>query len=716
MNLEHICYGCFQEKPDDSPVCPHCGFNAEEEQPFLALPMGALLNGRYMTGKVLGVGGFGITYLGYDLTLEIKVAVKEYMPSGLATRHSDKYSVALTGRGQEDYQNGMERFLEEARILAKLQNTPNIVSVQNYFKENNTAYFVMEYIDGMSLKAYVASQGGKIPYDQALTILMPVMQALTQVHALNLTHRDISPDNISITSKGESKLLDFGAARFSIGDEKSVSVILKHGYAPEEQYSSKGNQGPWTDVYAMGATLYRCVTGELPPDSIMRVHNDTLKKPSELGVPLPPQVEQAIMKALAVKAEDRFSTMEAFIEGITGKTPASFHHRTMAVPSGQTAAGSDGKPGLWTRFRRSHIGVQITALVLCVAVLGLGVWGAVAGIGALTGGKAEPGSSDGPSGTPFDITVQEPEGVDDVALQDYAQEYLNITMGIPQGYAETESGSGAFASSDGSATLQVGFYDKAADFPVYTLSDVEENAEKYVQYYIGLLESTNITKHEILSRGYREIDSLNAYLIQFSATESGGTTMEFLAAFIECQNGFGCYNLIGSYPQGDEKAQAEIFAAMDSFRSNGPAGTIYQRFYDENLPFQFLYWEDESEIQFTVLGESRLRMEKSTAAVGVEVQSQQISDTFNKEIWMDGIAEVLVKESFQPRKERWQYKSGGIDWIIDEYTYTEDDTYISVYGGEYGGLAFVILISAATEDDLFDGMLLDVTNTIRPVK
>ena len=163
MNLEHICYGCFQEKPDDSPVCPHCGFNAEEEQPFLALPMGALLNGRYMTGKVLGVGGFGITYLGYDLTLEIKVAVKEYMPSGLATRHSDKYSVALTGRGQEDYQNGMERFLDEARILAKLQNTPNIVSVQNYFKENNTAYFVMEYIDGMSLKAYVASQAGRFP-------------------------------------------------------------------------------------------------------------------------------------------------------------------------------------------------------------------------------------------------------------------------------------------------------------------------------------------------------------------------------------------------------------------------------------------------------------------------------------------------------------------------------------------------------------------------
>ena len=245
----------------------------------------------------------------------------------------------------------------------------------------------------------------------------------------------------------------------------------------------------------------------------------------------------------------------------------------MAVPSGQTAAGSDGKPGLWTRFRRSHIGVQITALVLCVAVLGLGVWGAVAGIGALTGGKAEPGSSDGPSGTPFDITVQEPEGVDDVALQDYAQEYLNITMGIPQGYAETESGSGAFASSDGSATLQVGFYDKAAGFPVYTLSDVEENAEKYVQYYIGLLESTNITKHEILSRGYRE-------------GQFFGHLLDPVFCYRKRRHNHGIFGGVHRMPEwvwllqsyrllflrGDEKAQAEIFAAMDSFRSNGPAG------------------------------------------------------------------------------------------------------------------------------------------------
>lgn len=289
MDPERICFGCFQEK-EPGGYCPYCGFSENEEQPYLALPLGTLLNGRYMLGKVLGTGGFGITYLGYDLTLDIKVAIKEYMPSSIATRNADRYNVTLTGRAEDDYQLGMERFLEEAKILAKLQNTPHIVSVQNYFRENNTAYFVMEYIDGMSLKDYLADQGDKIPYAQAFAILGPIMEALVQVHALNLLHRDISPDNIYITSRGESRLLDFGAARFALGDGKSVSVILKHGYAPEEQYSSHGNQGPWTDVYAMGATFYRCITGMLPPDSVERIRADTLR-PS-FGAGRPPAAER----------------------------------------------------------------------------------------------------------------------------------------------------------------------------------------------------------------------------------------------------------------------------------------------------------------------------------------------------------------------------------------------------------------------------------------
>lgn len=354
MNPDKICYGCFQEKGEGS-ICPHCGFDAQATQPYLALPLGTILNGRYMTGKVLGMGGFGITYLGYDLTLQIRVAIKEYMPSSIATRHADRYGVTLSGLSEQDYRYGMERFLDEARILAKLQNTPNIVSVQNYFKENNTAYFVMEYVDGMSLKAYLEAQGGKIPYTQALTILQPIMEALAQVHAMNLLHRDISPDNIFITTRGESRLLDFGAARFALGDEKSVSVILKHGYAPEEQYSTHGNQGPWTDVYAMGATLYRCITGTMPPDSVERLRQDTLKLPSEMGVHVPKYVEQALGKALAVHAADRFANMEAFIQALSGRP--SVQERVAAGVSERTQAArsriSGRRPAI-SRHARRH--------------------------------------------------------------------------------------------------------------------------------------------------------------------------------------------------------------------------------------------------------------------------------------------------------------------------------------------------------------------------
>ena len=502
MDLRRICYGCFQEKPEASPVCPHCGFNEEEEQPFLALPMATVLQGRYLMGRVLGVGGFGITYLGYDQVLEIKVAVKEYMPSGLAVRHADRYRVMLTGRRKEDYENGLDRFLEEARILAKLQGTPNIVSVQDYFRENNTAYFVMEYVDGMSLKDYLASQGGKIPFDQALTILLPIMQALTRVHGLGLTHRDISPDNVSITSGGESKLLDFGAARFSSSGEESVSVILKHGFAPEEQYSSHGSQGPWTDVYAMGATLYRCVTGELPPDSIARVHHDTLKKPSALGIPLPANIEGAMMKALAVKAEDRFPSMEAFLQAFgAGTAPPKAARRAGRPPAERGGARAKLPP--------KSFALKAAALVVCAAVIGLGVWKLAAGNSAPPEGHAGPTVS---SSEPQN-SLPEPSGSVPVDLTEYSNDSLNFSMKVPAAFTQTDPERAVFTSSDGSCSLQIGFYTYWAGFPVYSLADAASNAEKYVQYFIGLLTSTDITEHKILSEGYRQIGALNSYQI-----------------------------------------------------------------------------------------------------------------------------------------------------------------------------------------------------------
>ena len=708
MDFERVCYGCFQMKPEHSPVCPYCGFSAEEDQPFLALPMGTVVRGRYLTGRVLGVGGFGITYLGYDLVLEIKVAVKEYMPSGLATRHADCYRVVLTGRRKEDYESGLDRFLEEARILAKLQGTPNIVSVQDHFKENNTAYFVMEYVDGMSLKAYLASQGGKIPYAQALTILQPIMEALARVHGLGLTHRDISPDNIFIAADGESKLLDFGAARSFSGDEKSVSVILKHGFAPEEQYSSHGSQGPWTDVYAMGATLYRCITGELPPDSIARAHRDTIKRPSETGVILPANLEAAIMKAMAVKAEERFASMEDFLQMAAGRKgtalPKAQNRRGRPVPgSGETKA----------RGSLKNLAFKIAALAVCAAMAGAGVWRLLSGPGAET---AQPQSS----APKQESGLSEPAGSVEPELKDYSNEYLNFSMKIPADFIEADPGSAVFVSPDGSCSLQIGFYTYWSGFPVYSLADAEENAENYVRYFIGILQSTDVTGYKILSREYRKIGERNSYQVQFDATESGGSTMEFLVAFIEGQNGFGCYNAIAAYPQGDAAAQEKLRSSVESFQCLGPAGTDYKLFSDEKLSFRFMYAEGEPDLEFNVedgiltavsaaggdyftLTVSAFPSAGSGAAAQILAQAAQGLDA--------------VYPGIEQLGEQKTLEAGGMGWMVQNYASEGEEiaVYLSYAASIWQDQAYLIIFTSNQEAQLGENRLMtDIMGSLRP--
>jgi len=224
----------------------------------------------------------------------------------------------------------VESFLREAKTLARFEHHPNIVTVRDFFKENKTAYMVMSFIKGATLLEHLKNSGDKIPVEQAVQIIMPVLDALKEVHRAGIMHRDISPDNIFIDSKGRVVLIDFGAARQEMREKsKSLSVILKAGYAPEEQYSSKGKQGPWTDVYAVGATLYRVITGEIPPEAMDRLAEDDLMTPSELGVEIDPGLERALLKALAVKAEERFQTVEEFQrklvaasdKGLSGETP-----------------------------------------------------------------------------------------------------------------------------------------------------------------------------------------------------------------------------------------------------------------------------------------------------------------------------------------------------------------------------------------------------------
>src|SRR5579871_65006 len=314
------CLGCM-EADQGAPVCPYCGWQRyAAATSVLHLPPGCLLDRGYLVGRVLGQGGFGITYLGWDVQLHRKVAIKEYFPQVIASRIPGGATVSTTSaRTQDDFQYGLHGFLNEGRILARFSEHPCIVSVLNLFEANQTGYLVMGYLEGMTLSQSLEKSGGRMAYDVARDILMRVMDGLREVHAQGLLHRDISPDNIYLTRQGLIKILDFGAARFEVGERsQSLSVVLKEGYAPEEQYRRSGHQGPWTDVYGVAATLYRCITGIVPAPSLDRLHADALLSPRQLGVAMPPAAEGALLRALAVRAGERFQSVEAFQGAVSG--------------------------------------------------------------------------------------------------------------------------------------------------------------------------------------------------------------------------------------------------------------------------------------------------------------------------------------------------------------------------------------------------------------
>ncbi|MDE6401454.1 MAG: protein kinase [Clostridiales bacterium] len=317
---KNICMYCFGDL-DSNRVCMNCHHKADDTpSPPHHLPQRTVIGtqNRYLVGKALGEGGFGITYLAWDLQQGIKVALKEYFPSGYVTRVAGNNQVIINSKQNQAASNrGLKRFVEEARALAKIKNLAGVVNVRDFFSANGTAYIVMEFLDGVSLKKYLQRKGGKISVDEVLTIMRPVMDSLTQVHKLGLIHRDISPDNILITKHNEVKLIDFGAAKYSNPDGRSLSIVLKQGFAPPEQYDTHGDQGPWTDVYALGVTVYYAITGSLPPESIRVVMGkEAIKRPSELGVAIDPSVENALMKSLAVDKKKRYQDVQSMINGL----------------------------------------------------------------------------------------------------------------------------------------------------------------------------------------------------------------------------------------------------------------------------------------------------------------------------------------------------------------------------------------------------------------
>lgn len=387
MDINRICLGCMRELPQGQSLetCCYCGYQnsrAEEKQPYHHLRTSSILAGKYLVGKVLGEGGFGITYIGFDLNIECKVAIKEFYPNGYVTRDGASTSrvTDYEGPNLQMVQKWKSNFIKEAQALASCVELPGVVGAKEFFRENNTAYIIMEYLEGETLKEYLQRKGGKIPAEEVLALMKPVITSLKQMHAQGLIHRDISPDNLMVLSRDNIKLLDFGAAReYAVGDEKSLSVMLKPGYAPEEQYRTKGKQGPWSDVYALCATIYKCITGVTPPEAMERMREDDLVPPAQLGIVIPKDLEEALLKGMEVYAERRIRNMQELYncfypenqkQDVTEES-AETEEQNIEIPKKQEEVSEQHTESAGKKNR-----VLATVAILSCLLIGLLVWGA----------------------------------------------------------------------------------------------------------------------------------------------------------------------------------------------------------------------------------------------------------------------------------------------------------------------------------------------------
>lgn len=352
VNGRERCVGCMKPLTAEG-RCAYCGLQQDKYRPIpRCLRPGMCLRDRYVLGRVLGEGSFGISYIAWDCLLDTVVAIKEYFPASLVSRHiseedEDTNVYIYEKRESQKYQESLKKYLGEAKSLSAYYDLDGIVSVRDFFYANNTAYIVMGYVDGISVKEYV-EKNGPIEGEKFLRMLEPVIQSLAKVHQTGVLHRDISPDNMLLTRDEKLVLINFGAARKeNINMTRSMTVVFKRGFSPEEQYRTRGQQGAWTDVYALCATAYYALTGKAPDESIQRVLEDDMPSLTEMtDVDLPMQQKRAFMKGMTVDFHHRYQTMDELYQGLYQQ-------------------GRDKK----------HLGAWLAgaaAVVCCVALLGTG--------------------------------------------------------------------------------------------------------------------------------------------------------------------------------------------------------------------------------------------------------------------------------------------------------------------------------------------------------
>ena len=322
-----LCMGCMTNIEDNCTTCPHCGYDETTlRQESYYLDPGTVVGGKYIVGRVIRYGGYTVTYLGMDAEHNRKVFVKEYLPSDFSTRAEGETEVTIySGDALEQFEQGLTTFLNEANRIQHLNAVEGIAKVYDCVAENDTGYVISEYVEGETLQQ-ILDDGKVFSAEEAKAFIVKILTGLCQVHPLDIIHCDISPETIVVTAEGEIKLMDFGATRYvTTANSKSLAIILKQGYAPEEQYRSRGVRGPWTDVYALGAVMYRMITGKVPVESVDRALLDELKTPTQLGISIPQNIENAMMNALNVYQKDRTPSAQVFLEELNSAQVKRIH-------------------------------------------------------------------------------------------------------------------------------------------------------------------------------------------------------------------------------------------------------------------------------------------------------------------------------------------------------------------------------------------------------
>ena len=398
VNGRERCVGCMKPLTAEG-RCVYCGLQQDKYRPIpRCLRPGMCLRDRYVLGRVLGEGSFGISYIAWDCLLDTVVAIKEYFPASLVSRHiseedEDTNVYIYEKRESRKYQESLKKYLGEAKSLSAYYDLDGIVSVRDFFYANNTAYIVMGYVDGISVKEYV-EKNGPIEGEKFLRMLEPVIKSLAKVHQTGVLHRDISPDNMLLTRDDKLVLIDFGAARKeNINMTRSMTVVFKRGFSPEEQYRTRGQQGAWTDVYALCATAYYALTGKAPDESIQRVLEDDMPSLTEMtDVDLPMRQKRAFMKGMTVDFHHRYQTMDELYQGLYQQ-------------------GRDKKRlGVWF--------AGTAAVLACVALLGTG---AAYGLHKHSQAKKDAIQTEAPQQTAFAVATVTPYAAD-------VQEYQMISF------------------------------------------------------------------------------------------------------------------------------------------------------------------------------------------------------------------------------------------------------------------------------------------------